>query len=71
MRVETENLLAGVETHHPPLLTDVSSTKIRNAGAREVRDARKEKRGQYGEREEEQRRRLRGSNVEEGCWRDG
>ncbi|CAM9353715.1 unnamed protein product, partial [Hapterophycus canaliculatus] len=33
VRPETEELLAGVETHHPPLLTDVSSTKIRNARA--------------------------------------
>lgn len=37
MRQETEDLLAGVETHHPPFLTDVSSTKIRNARAEDVR----------------------------------
>lgn len=37
MRPETEDLLAGVETHHPPFLTDVSSTKIRNARAEDVR----------------------------------
>lgn len=36
VRPKTEGLLAGVETHHPPMLTDVSSTRIRNASAREV-----------------------------------
>lgn len=36
MRAETDDLLAGVEMHHPPMLTDISSTKIRNATAKEV-----------------------------------
>ncbi|CAM9170041.1 unnamed protein product [Ectocarpus sp. 12 AP-2014] len=36
VRPETENLLSGVELHHPPLLTDVSSTKIRDARAEDL-----------------------------------
>eukprot|EP00752_Nemacystus_decipiens_P007637 g6826.t1 len=36
VRPETEDLLAGIETHHPPMLTDVSSTKIRNARAEDL-----------------------------------
>ena len=36
MRPETQELLAGVESHHPPFLTDVSSTKIRDASAEDV-----------------------------------
>lgn len=36
VRPETETVLAGVEMHHLPMLTDVSSTKIRSATAREV-----------------------------------
>lgn len=37
VRPETENLLSGIELHHPPLLTDISSTKIRDARAEDVR----------------------------------
>lgn len=40
MRPETEDLLAGIETHHPPMLTDISSTKIRDASVEEVGQAR-------------------------------
>lgn len=36
VRPETQELLAGVESHHPPFLTDVSSTKIRDASAEDV-----------------------------------
>ncbi|CAN0406676.1 unnamed protein product, partial [Ascophyllum nodosum] len=34
--VRRDNFLEGVELHHPPMLTNVSSTKIRNTGAREL-----------------------------------
>lgn len=37
MKPDTEDLLATVEVHHPPMLTDISSTKIRTASVEEVR----------------------------------
>lgn len=36
VKPDTEDLLATVEVHHPPMLTDISSTKIRTASVEEL-----------------------------------